>query len=134
MCEQCSANTVTLGEVFPGWDLVRATQDGNFMKKGDFGLVTSNDPDYYWKEEPKLNPCFLMNHEEFINYEGEDWDEFDELCEKISKQFNNNPATGYYLTKTMIENGLDPNNKQPLAFFQWLVHKIAEVYLKNKLE
>lgn len=126
MCEQCSAKTIMFGEVVPDWFLVQATQDGLFMKAGDFGLVQGNDPDYYWSGQPRLNPCFSMTHDEFINYDQSDWEEFDELCDSISSQFNtNDPLTGYLLTQSMIEGGFVIGQKQPLTFFHWLVHRMA---------
>ena len=44
MCEQCSAATLTLGEVLPGVALVRATRAGRYMQPGQYGLVEQNDP------------------------------------------------------------------------------------------
>jgi hypothetical protein len=53
MCEQCEANTETLiRNVIPGWHLLRATRNGDYMEKGDWGLVNINDPAFYWKTIP----------------------------------------------------------------------------------
>jgi hypothetical protein len=61
MCEQCSAKTVyyvheDTNNVLPGYILVRATQDGWEMKKDDWGLVKSNDPDFIWSTTPVCDP------------------------------------------------------------------------------
>ena len=61
MCEQCAAATVTFvspdnENVLPGYSLVRATIDGNQMKKYDWGLVVCNDPDYIWTITPVCDP------------------------------------------------------------------------------
>lgn len=69
MCEQCSAATeiYVIGdqsEVLPGWCLVRATQDGNFMKKGDWGLVESDVPTFIFSQTPTPNKFWGLPDEE----------------------------------------------------------------------
>jgi hypothetical protein len=53
MCEQCEANTeILVRDVIPGWHLLRATRNGDYMEKYDWGLVNINDPAFYWKSPP----------------------------------------------------------------------------------
>jgi hypothetical protein len=39
MCELCTAKTTYLGSPLPGWHLSRATQNGDWMLKGQYGLT-----------------------------------------------------------------------------------------------
>lgn len=70
MCEQCSAKTlmyITDGPTPPiagAYWLVRATQDGNDMKKDDWGLITCNDPDFIFTTTPWPNPFYHMTPDE----------------------------------------------------------------------
>jgi hypothetical protein len=57
MCEQCSAATVTFGEVLPGVAVIRATRDGLSMKAGQWGLVTMNDPFIIFDSSPVVDPA-----------------------------------------------------------------------------
>ena len=61
MCEQCNAKTAyyvgkNTDEVLPGYILVRATKDGNYMRKNDWGLVRCNNPDFIWSITPVCDP------------------------------------------------------------------------------
>lgn len=50
MCEQCSAGCKTYNKtIFDKYWLVVATHNGTVMEKGDFGLVTCNDPDFLFE-------------------------------------------------------------------------------------
>jgi len=86
MCEQCCANTQTyiLSEeethVFPGIFLVRATEDGMQMKKGDWGLVRCNDPDVFWSKDPEKDPCWDLSDEEVDNSEAGEWVKWFAVC------------------------------------------------------
>lgn len=64
MCEQCTAGVEEHGEFMPGWFLVRAFQDGNEMKKGDWGLVECNDPTVIIPFTPVADPFFRMTVEQ----------------------------------------------------------------------
>lgn len=57
MCELCTAKTTYLGSPIPGWHLSRATRNGDFMKKGQYGLTMSNDPAYVWDDKPVPEPA-----------------------------------------------------------------------------
>lgn len=134
MCEQCSAKTKTYGEVLPHWWLVQATQDGNMMKAGDFGLVVCNDPDYIWPADmpPRKDPSFGMSDEEFDNMPdevGQEWDDFMEYIEKLGKRLDSDPLTGYSLVTAAKEAGWDRNKN---GFLEgWLSHRMAVVVERN---
>ena len=55
-------------EVIPGIFLVRATRDegpdDDDIKKGDWGLVRSNSPDFVWSQTPEKDPEFGLSEEE----------------------------------------------------------------------
>jgi len=60
MCEQCSAKAILMNdgkEVLPDFFLVLATQDGNAMKTGDYGLVICNDPSFIFSMKPEVDPA-----------------------------------------------------------------------------
>ena len=52
MCEQCSADTTTIGTVVPGIILVQAGRDGMEMRAGEYGLVECNDPFIIFSRRP----------------------------------------------------------------------------------
>lgn len=56
MCELCTAKTEYLGSPLPGWHLSRATKNGDWMRKGQYGLTISNDPAYVWNDAPEVTP------------------------------------------------------------------------------
>lgn len=70
MCEQCVADTdmyligkeksILNNKMF----LTRAKKDGNKMKKGDWGLVTCNDPDFIFQTTPEPNPYWGMTDDQ----------------------------------------------------------------------
>lgn len=135
MCEQCSAKTKTYGEVLPHWWLVQATQDGNMMKAGDFGLVWANDPDFVWPESlaPRKDPSFEMTDEEFDNMTeetGQAWDEFQDYVESLEPHFKCDPMTGYCLVKAIYEAGYD-RKKHSFRIIGWLSHRMAVVMQRN---
>jgi len=134
MCEQCTAQTKTYGEVLPHWWLVQATKDGNEMKAGDFGLVQCNDPDYIWPENlaPRKDPAFGFTDEQFDNMTeetGQEWDDFQEYVEKLGKHFNSDPMTGYYLVESAKTAGWKPEEYRFLM--GWLSHRMAVAIERN---
>ena len=52
MCEMCEAKTEIWAEPFPGWFLDRATKDGDILKAGEWCLVMTNYPSFWWSEKP----------------------------------------------------------------------------------
>lgn len=90
MCEQCVAETTLYvgpgdADVLPGFGLVRATKDGWLMKKGDWGLVHVNDPDYWWSPTPVEDPLDGLSDEEIDKLPPEAFktDDYDTATEKI---------------------------------------------------
>lgn len=55
MCEQCCAKAIRLGSLGK-LGFYEATKDGHTMKKGDFGLVETNDPTFYFSKVPRPEP------------------------------------------------------------------------------
>lgn len=136
MCEQCSAETVELGYLFPskenhtGWRVVRATRKGNMMDDGDLGLVQSDDPDYVIPCTVKCikDPSFDMSDEEFDNMSDEvsvQHDLFLDWAYHVSSCLKGHPLPGHSLVECAEENGWDYSKHKIFDF--WLAHKIAEI-------
>jgi hypothetical protein len=67
MCEQCVAEVEYYLSPLPGWSLVRATKDGDLMKKDDWGLVECNDPTFWWSVTPTPDPYDILTSEDVAN-------------------------------------------------------------------
>jgi hypothetical protein len=135
MCEQCSAQTKTYGEVVPGWWLVQATKEGNMMKPDDFGLVACNDPDFIWPLAlaPQKDPAFDMTEEEFDNMTedvGKAWDDFQDYTEKLSEHFSCDPIVGYSLMQGVYQAGYS-RKEYGYNYMGWLSHRMAVVIERN---
>jgi hypothetical protein len=61
MCEQCITKCLYYDGLFLNtYKVIKAQEDGNMMKKGDYGLVRCNDPDFVFSVEPT---CPLISME-----------------------------------------------------------------------
>lgn len=94
---------------------MRARRDGHTWKKGEWGLIVSDDPSYTWTSTPSDCPTFGMTDDEM-----ESW--FDDpartdaenkrasgiLPNDFNEAFNGNPVSGYMLVKAAMERGYDP--------------------------
>jgi hypothetical protein len=138
MCEQCSAETKSYGEVVPGWSLHQATKDGNFMKKGDFGLINYNDPSIIWPGHlvPIKDPSFEMTPEQ-LDLMTEEQDikfyEFHNLIYSLRPFFECDPVSGYSIIYSMLQSGFNPE-KHKWMYLDWLVHKMALLIESNHEE
>lgn len=135
MCEQCCAKTETFLEPFPRWWLVRATKDGNIMRKGQWGLVHRNDPDFIWSVEPKLEPLTELSDEE-INALPKDsklWDDFNNWVADVetfrkSLEHHVSLEASWELIESARKAGYESEKSD---FCTWLFNYLAE-YLKGK--
>lgn len=135
MCEQCSAKTIDLGEVMPGYMFVKATVDGNMMKKGDYGLVVSNDPDVVFRN-PMIDITEGMSDEEVNNLQRPEnkkdldkWMEFGSRAEEFEKTLLMLPSSGYELYKAAMEVGY--NREKHGRFSFWLFDYLARFIEKR---
>lgn len=115
MCEQCMAKTRIIAEALPDWLLVKASQDGDVMKAGQYGLVRQNDPDFWWTGKP-------------IKYTGDNKDnkKFWEIVELLDKTLDCNPMTGYDLVRACKKAGYRPD-KHGFRLASWLQNRMATV-------
>ena len=135
MCEQCTTAAISFGEPLPGWYLKRARRDGNDWKKGEWGLIRSNDPTFKWSLTPTPSPMWGMtDEEEEAWFEAVDKTspeyhrgiklilskEFDEY----EDQFMCDPRTGYMLITAAMERGYDPHASGHIA--HWLFDYLGE--------
>lgn len=122
MCEQCMAKTLQVGEICRGFCLVKATQDGFEMKKGDYGIVRCNDPDIIFPESLKPFPD--------PSFEKEDDDselsmKFVDLVVEFGKYLVGNLAFGHEFYTSCMESGYDPDKHGHVDW--WVVHKIGKL-------
>lgn len=107
MCEGCVAQTTLFGEVFKKIYLVRATKDGYYMKKGNWGLVIVNDPFFIFEHTPKVT-----------KEEDDVTDSEEEFLDKVINLSDVNKST-----KSII---LEFYAQEEKSFPLWLNQKIAE--------
>lgn len=55
MCEQCQVFSLNW-KLSPSWALMYARRNGDIMKRGEWGLVTMNNPSVVWKVPPEREP------------------------------------------------------------------------------
>ena len=138
MCEQCCADTKTYAvikddkafmEILPGFVLIRASQDGMFMKKGDWALVSCNDPEVYWSETPTKDPEWGMTEEEsdaqpeeFQKLASQWIDQSQEFRDRLQKMIS--PYMSWKLVNEAMKQGYTWEEHGPFGF--WLWHKMGE--------
>jgi hypothetical protein len=137
MCEQCVAKTETFLDPIPNWWLVRATDDGHVMKKGEWGLVQCNDPDFVWTVTPKVDPLSGLSEEEINELSNDDpaWKDFEDWSEKsriflseLQQNFVHDVSVYWNLIEAAREKGYDPD-KDVFAF--WFFNYLG-YYLEGK--
>lgn len=133
MCEQCSAATITYGEIVPGFWLVRATQQGNTMVLGDWGLVESNDPHFVWQGDIVPDPTEGLSDEDLETMTPEQ-----EQAEKLfydnfeAIRFMDLPVSaGWRLVQAGIQAGYQPE-KIAGDFPYWLYCRMAKLVQDHK--
>lgn len=127
MCECCSAEAIDIGEVVPGWLLVRATRRGLRMHPGDYGLVRSNDPDFIFRMPPEPDPARGLSDEEYDRNPQihKDWMAWhSRFALEYEPELITDPMTGYALVKACLEAGYDPDEHGTRIVF-WLVDRMA---------
>ncbi len=142
MCEQCLAKTVIYvgsnskdGFVLPGYYLVRATQDGNWMQKDDWGLVRCNDPDYVWEITPVIDPFYGLKDEEIDakNVNKKEVDDFDNAVSHLEDSLDMGQFEhAYLLGVAMREAGYNPTF-HGYRSAEWLCHYLAEFIKTAKI-
>jgi len=135
MCLQCISKAETvLNDAVPGYTLMVATLDTDHWRKGEWGLVNSNDPDFIWSGDPLINPIMFMTEKELEQVPKTDplWDAVslcDQRVEEIEKRFRAAPMIGYKFVQACLRAGYDPNvhgERIVLWFIDHVARKIAE--------
>ena len=128
MCEQCTAGVEEHGEFMPKWFLVRAFQDGNEMKKGDWGLVECNDPTVIIPFTPVADPFFRMSEEQETKTR-EHYPETEEANRVFLEQLDQfhellymNPYEGHSLYEAALKAGYTEDDG---SIGCWLLHHLA---------
>jgi len=129
MCEQCQAETIDIGEIGPGWLLCVATKDGDMMKKGDYGFIRCNNPDFIIPAslKPFPNPFQDYTDEQLDNLTDEENDkfcDFYELEEKLRPHLKCDFETAYELVVAGKEIGWD--EKKDGCFAIWFIHQVGK--------
>lgn len=133
MCEQCLAKAENLGEPIPGFFLVYATQDGSYMKAGQYGLVEMNDPFLIFDMKPTPDPSEGMSDEEINQLRQSemstmmDWLEMARSFEDI---FEVGPKLGYRFVNACKKSGYKDEDGSVTI---WFFHKAGEMLEKSEL-
>lgn len=117
MCEQCCAKTIYLGEIAKGFHFVKATRDGNEMKKGEYGIIRCNDPDIIFPESLKPFPDPYLNNEE-------DGDKFIDLVYNLREYLIGSFDFGYDFYMACSKEP-DWNHEKPGNIDWWIINKMG---------
>lgn len=134
MCEQCFTQSLIWKKpVVPGFFLTLAQKDGWYMKKGWFGLLRCNDPDFVFKALPEKDPAWGREEDDSLDASWYEWylkaHEFGlELMTLIGisapdDDINTSLTDCYELGVACKEAGWNPE-KHP-RMHEWLFHTIA---------
>lgn len=133
MCEQCMAETRILGQPIPGWYLVRAKRDGNWMRKGDWGLVECNDPTYVFSTTPWIDPVHGWTDDQINAATQEENDLMDKWMddmyafeEQLAK-FDAGVDAGWRLIEACREAGFKPGINADGSCANWLFHQLGKL-------
>lgn len=128
MCEQCSTDSLDIGEVVPGLSLFQAKKDGRHMKAGDFGLVRSNDPDVTWSFRPEPDPYEGMSDEEIDRQDGVAWAAWRDKARAFSLEckVQLGMTTAFRIGLLCQAAGYDATKDGRLDF--WLFHRVGLLF------
>lgn len=121
MCWQCVNDHFYYGEVVPDWAVIYIPET-----KG-WGLLTCNDPTFWWSSEPIMDNTFYLSDEEINagNYVDND-EEFYSGLEEFESRLACDPLTGYHLSEACMKAGYN-REEHGYRICWWLFHKIAEL-------
>lgn len=133
MCECCSAE-VDEWNIGPlGWVLCRATSDGNLMKKGQWGLVESNDPTYIWTPKPMIDPVMGVvtdaDWQKVTEAQFAESNIFEDEAAIFAKALEGDVESGWHLYESGLKAGY--NKELHGRFEPWLFDYLARWLLAN---
>jgi hypothetical protein len=132
MCEGCCAETVFLGEVFPGWFLDQSTKDAWRRKAGDYGLLRCNDADFLFTIKPRKDPFAGMTDEQIDALPQEQFIEIHDLWLKEAELFSNQLCDMVPINFSIIHGLVESakqvgyNSEQYGSFEYWLFDHLAQ--------
>ncbi len=100
---------------------MRAQQDGGELKKGDWGLVRCNDPDFSWSIPPFPDPLEGLDDDEVDKATVEEKErslEFYSAVEVFEVALKSDPELGYDLVSSAMKAGYDRQKHGRFSF--WL--------------
>ena len=139
MCEQCVAKTVMYvghnsQEVLPGYFLVKATENGNYMNRGDWGLVRCNDPDYIWSINPVRDPADGLTDEQIDTLTDGVFEGYDRAVKNLEESLNKGCFDkAVWLGTSMKQAGYRPK-KHGYRGACWLCNYLAKFLETAKVE
>ena len=135
MCEQCEAACRRYvgpnGErVLPDYSLVRANRNGNLMRRGDWGLVRCNDPDYVWSVIPVRDPEDGMSDKEIEEFSvtyllRKEYNEFDIAVENLKQSLDSGTFDYAIILGEAIRKAGYKRKKHGSVSSYWLCNHIA---------
>lgn len=131
MCEQCSTDSLDIGEVVPGLFLFQARKNGRHMKAGDYGLVRSNDPDVTWSFRPEPDPYEGMSDEEINSQDGKAWEAWRPLVQEFAAQCKAQLDMTKGLRIALLCQAAGYNHNKDGLLEYWLFHRMG-VLMKAK--
>lgn len=102
------------------------------MKKGDWGLVQSNDPSFIWAQTPVKDPTFGKTDAELNEDKAwEGYDDFTEVASKFDEELVSDPYDGWKLYDACLKAGYDRKVHGRLSY--WLFDFLARWLEKNPI-
>jgi len=123
LCCMTKAKTIRKG-ILPGYNLLKGMVDHPDWPLGYYALQHWNDPDFVFKEIPRIDPSIGVNidkndkaYRAYLIWAKE--------TEKMEKSFKCDPETGYALYKACLKAGWRPK-RDGLRLMFWLRHHMGK--------
>ena len=125
MCLCCLTKAKTIRRaILPGYNLLKGMVDHPDWPLGYYALQHWNDPDFVFKEIPRIDPSIGVNidkndkaYRAYLIWAKE--------IEKMEKSFKCDPETGYALYKACLKAGWRPK-RDGLRLMFWLRHHMGK--------
>lgn len=132
MCEQCLTEAV-IWPLFNNWVLFKAKKNGRLMKKGQWGITQSNDPQIIFDIDPCVDPTYDYDPEDdddmFNEKEVPGEEKFWKTLELFRTQLQCIPSVGNQIVSDAMK--YKAFNPEENNFEYWLLHLMGVIIHEN---
>jgi len=124
MCMQCIVESVSYGEIVPGFYLHRAVKNDPEWPAGQLAIVIINNPSFYLEDldNPVTNPVYGMSEEEQTAAISKQYDDFLNQISHMCYSLYGTITDCYQLYSSCQQHGWNPHEA---TIFEWLLQRIA---------